>query len=58
MEDEKLKKLRRWALREKQRFNLLNQTGTDAYSRERAFGEANVCALFINKIDELLKEKT
>lgn len=46
--------LKRWIGKEHARFNRIYEQSTGS-SRERAFGEANVCELIIGKIDERLR---
>lgn len=48
-----LLRLRRWVQREKSRYQKIYNAARDVASKERAFGEMNVCDTTIRKIDEL-----
>lgn len=51
-----LHKLKRRMNRERMRFNKIYAESTDPLSRERAFGESNVCGLAIKFMDEEIVE--
>lgn len=51
---EKLEKLRRWVMLRRRVFIRIYDASVGT-SKERAFGEANVCDSVLTKIDEILK---
>jgi hypothetical protein len=53
---EKLEKLRRWGSQQKGMYYKIYRSGGSELSRERAFGEMNVCVSFIERIEALLQD--
>lgn len=48
--------LKRWIGKERSRFERIHREGISASSRERAYGESNVCSLILNKINADLRK--
>ena len=49
--------LKRWIGKERARFVRIYENPSNAASKERAFGEANVCELITTKINKMLREQ-